>query len=187
MLPITPKEKQYVSILLVAIFLCIGAGRVIRVTLPLLIRRILESIDVHAVEHSQSFPWTLVAGYVILRFFLQDFLAWLQWTLSKRFDSYILERVNLASYNKIMSLSADYQDRKKITSVWSTVTSSGGIVSKWMSMFVFQLLSDLADLIFSVLSFGTTVGNANMSILMLLVLSCYSFTVLKTSGRSKAD
>ena len=187
-LPASPEEKRYVVILVVSISLCIGAGRLIRVGLPLLIGRILESLGVHATrEPDRSFPWMLITSYVFARFFLQDLIYWISWTLSKRFDDYVLEKVNIATYNKIMSLSADYQDRKKTMSAWSTVTSSGGIVSKWVSMFIFELLPDLADLVFSVFSFGTTVGNAQMSMIMLSVLVCYSFTVLKTSGRSAAD
>ena len=180
----TKSERRYALLLLLGILACVSIGRGINILNPLILRWILASIGKD--KATTSFPWQLVSGYVVLRYFIKDLLSFFQWTIMRRLENQILDRISIAVYDKLMSLSASYQDQKDSSTAWSTVIYSGRTVSRFASNVCFGILPNVLDLLFAVISFST-IGSPQLAIVVVVVLVSYGYTLIKTARRSEKD
>ncbi|MCJ1474721.1 hypothetical protein MMC13_003381 [Lambiella insularis] len=90
---------------------------------------------------------------------------------------------SIAGYNKLMSLSADYHDSKNSGTVWMTVRNSGYTVSTFVSSICFEIVSNVLDLAFGAIAFGSFCG-APLVGLMVLVLIVYGLVLAKASQKN---
>lgn len=177
-----PQEKADVRNilgLLTAVFLCVAIGRGINVVSPLMLRSILDQLS--ASDGRQGpFPWKQITGYVLLRYPLRDIMSFIQWAVTRRLENQVLDRITIAVYNKMMSLSADYHDNKNSGTVWLTVHNSGHTVSRFTSSICFEMIPNVLDLGLAVIAFGSVCG-ARLAWVMVLVLAVYVLVLAKTS------
>ena len=176
-----PQDKADVKNLLgllTAVLLCVGIGRGINVVSPLMLRSILDQL--FAPDGQGPFPWKQITGYVVLRYALSDIMIFVQWTVTRRLENQVLDRITIAVYNKMMSLPASYHDNKNSGTVWGTVRNSGQTVSTFASRICFEVVPNILDLVFAATAFGSVCG-AYLAWIMVLVLAVYLLVLVKTS------
>ncbi|MCJ1398993.1 hypothetical protein MMC11_002195 [Xylographa trunciseda] len=177
-----PRDKTEVKNILglvVAVFLCVGFGRVVNVVSPLMLRSIVDQLS--ASDGRQGpFPWKPITGYVLLRYPLREIMDFVQWAVTRRLENQVMDRITIAVYNKMMSLSADYHDSKNSGTVWLTVSNSGSIVSTFAGRVCFEMIPNILDLVLAAFAFGSVCG-AHLAWFMILVLAVYVFFQAKTT------
>ncbi|MCJ1393920.1 hypothetical protein MMC18_006796 [Xylographa bjoerkii] len=165
--------------LFTAIFVCIIFGRAVNVVSPLMFRGILDQLS-DSDGRKGPFPWKPIAGYVLLRYPLKDIMSFVQWAVTRRLENQVLDRITIAVYNKMMSLSADYHDNKNSGTVWLTVSNSGHTVSTFASRVCFEMIPNILDLVLAAIAFGSVCG-ASLAWVMVLVLAVYVWVLAKAS------
>ncbi|MCJ1377763.1 hypothetical protein MMC17_000859 [Xylographa soralifera] len=165
--------------LLTAVFLCVAFGRAVNVISPLMLRSILDQLSTSDGRHG-PFPWKPITAYVLLRYPLRDIMSFVQWAVTRRLENQVLDRITIAVYDKMMSLSADYHDNKSSGTVWLTVSNSGQTVSTFASRVCFEMIPNILDLVLAAFAFGNVCG-AHLAWIMILVLAVYVLVLAKTS------
>ena len=177
-----PKDKADTRTLvglLVAVFLCVGIGRGINVVSPLMLRNILDQLST-TTGREGPFPWKQIAGYVLFRYSFRDTIGFVEWAVTRRLENQVLDRITIAVYDKMMSLSADYHDNKNSGTVWLTVHNSGKTVSRIASMICFDIVPTILDLAFAVVAFGSVCG-AHLAWIFIVVMGVYLVVSAKSS------
>ena len=162
-----------------AVLLFIVLGRGVNLLSPLLFRSVWKSLTDPA-GHEGPFPWLEITGYIFLRYFVQDSFSYIKWSLTRRLENQVKDRIAVAAYNKLMSLSADYHDKKSSISAWTTVQNSGGAVSKFGSTVCFEIVPNILDLILGGIAFGSVCGARSMWIMM-TTMGLYLLATIKVS------
>ena len=183
-----PRDKAEMNSMLrflTAIFLCVVVGRGINIASPLLLRSALDHLSTPAGREG-SFPWKQIAGYILLRYSIRDTMSYIQWAVTRRLENQVEDRITIAVYNRMMSLSADYHDNKNSGTVWHTVHSSGENVSGFVSKVCFGIIPDFLDLIFAAIAFGSVCG-AHLVWVVLLVLAAYVLVLIKTADKDSTE
>ena len=183
-----PADKTYVLGLLGVILICIAIGRAISIYSPLLFRQITDELSAPAggEEEEGQFPWRQIAVFAILRYLLRDIMTFVQWIVSRRLEYQVSDRISLAAYNKLMSLSADYHDNKDSSATWLTVRNSGEAVSSFASNVCFDVIPNILDLFFGAIAFGSVSG-VRLMLVLIMVLALYVVALIKTSGMTEAS
>ena len=96
------------------------------------------------------------------------------------------DRITVAVYNRMMSLSADYHDNKNSATVWHTVRSSERTVTSFISSVCFELIPEMLDLVFAITTFGTVCGGRS-ALVMAIVLAVYVLILVQTSTSKDLD
>jgi ABC-type multidrug transport system fused ATPase/permease subunit len=166
--------------LLAVTLICVGIVRGINVVSPLWFRRLLSMLS--SSHEDQLFPWKEITAYVMLRYPISNAMHFVKWLLERRIAGHVQDRIDIAVYGKLMSLSAEYHDSKDSGSAWITVSSSGYIVTSFISLVCFDMIPNILDLIFAIVTFGSICGG-RVAFVMIFVSNLHVILLVQMSKR----
>jgi ABC-type multidrug transport system fused ATPase/permease subunit len=183
--PKDASDASYLTGLLIAVLSCIAIGRGINVYSPILLYGIIDRLSISDKKDAQ-FPWIRITVYIILRYALRDIMGFVQWIVSRRLEYQISDRISIAAYNKMMSLSASYHDNKDSTADWLVIKSSGNAVSRFICSVCFGIIPNFLDLFLGAIAFGNVCG-AGLALILVLVLVLYVVALAKSSDPNSVN
>ncbi|PKS08095.1 hypothetical protein jhhlp_005370 [Lomentospora prolificans] len=180
------EETHEILNLLIQIVLFVVARQVTTNIAPLLLRHILSKMpEAHGVEREGKFPIFEVATYILLRHVAGGMLGYFKWDRTWRLQARLSDRITIASYDKLLSLSADYHDGKNSGTVWMTIRGSGKGVVRMFTSLAFDFVPSIIDAAVGIASFKT-LGSTRAAVLTVVVIVVYVVAILWTSDRKSS-
>lgn len=159
------------------------AKRLLKVAHPILLRRIIHLLSSPSSSSSSSpeaagnkLPWLEIISFVLVRKALGSATDALHALTQRKARTAMTDRVELALYAKLLSLTAEFHETKQTGTLWKTVCSAGSTTVDFFSLLAFTQLPCVVDIVLNVIAcwsvFGTGVGTAMVSlVVMYAVLS----------------
>ena len=160
----------------------VATNRVIKVLKPVLLRRIIDTLNDN---NSQRSPWVEIVLHVLFRNIIAKIADDIAYAYKSRATTNMSDAISLALYNKLLDQTAEYHENKRSGSVWNAVCSSGTTAIHYFSYMLFHQLPVLLDVVLSVATCWT-VFNGDLALAMFAFIVLYVGVCIALSDFDKA-